>query len=72
MSLQSDVDKVIKKYKNFSITLNVFDGMGECVKQAQRIADAHSTISEKLLKEELDIFVRRIADDISIPGTSDF
>ena len=72
MSLQSDVDKVIKKYKHFSITLNVFDGMGKCVKQVQRIADANSPISQKLLKEELDIFVRRIADDITTPGTSDF
>ena len=62
-------------YKHFSLTLYCFNSKGECVADAQRVFDLEIPIEQKLLTEELDIFIRKLDagnGEFTIPGTSSF
>ena len=62
-------------YKHFSLHLCCFDSSGKVVADAQRIFDLEIPIEQKLLIEELDIFIRRLDagnGEFTIPGSSSF
>jgi len=63
------------KYQHFSLTLYCFNAEGKVVAEGQRIFDLEVPVEERYLKEELDIFIRKLDagnGDFTIPGNSKF
>ena len=62
-------------YKHFSLHLCCFDSKGKVVADAQRIFDLEISIGQRLLIEELDVFIRRLDagnGEFTTPSTSSF